>query len=86
MADHRIRCFILQADAIVPTPHWHRLCAEHQERLGRDELELFVDPKLKRGMGDAAILAGLACQVHEFRNLAFMKDVLSLLVGEVELL
>jgi hypothetical protein len=47
---------------------------------------LFVDPKLKRGMGDAAIPAGLASQGHEFRNLMLGKDVLPLLVGEVELL
>ena len=61
MAGHRIRCFILQVDAIVPTPRWHRLYAEQQERLGRDELELFVNPKLKRGVGNAAIVVGLAC-------------------------
>ena len=56
---------------------WHRLClclcAKHQEHLGRDELELFINPKLKRGMG-------------EFRNLGLGKDVLPLLVGEIELL
>ena len=37
-------------------------------------------------MGDAAILVGLTCQGHEFRNLGLRKDVLPLLVGEVELL
>ena len=37
-------------------------------------------------MGDAAILAGLARQGHEFRNLGLGKDVLPLLVGEIELL
>jgi hypothetical protein len=47
---------------------------------------LFIDPKLKCGVGDAAILAGLVCQGHKFRNLALRKDVLPLLIGEVELL
>ena len=86
MAGHRIRCFILQADAAVLTLRWRCLRVEHQERLGRDELQLFVDPKLKRGMGDAAIMVGLTRQGHEFRNLGLGKDVLPLFVGEVELL
>jgi hypothetical protein len=62
MADHRIRCFILQVDAAVSTPRWCYLYlrAKRLERLGRDELELFVDPKLRRHEGNAAILAGLA--------------------------
>ena len=61
MVGRRIRCFILQADATVLTPRWCRLClcTERQERLGRDELQLFIDPKLKRGVGDAAIPIGL---------------------------
>ena len=60
MADCRIRCFILRADVVVLTPYWRcRLCTEHQELLGHDELELFIDPKLKCGVGDVAILAGL---------------------------
>jgi len=62
------------------------LRVEHQEHLGRDELELFVNPKLKWGVGDAVIMVGLACQGHEFRSHALGKDVLLLLVGEVELL
>ena len=37
-------------------------------------------------MGDAAIPTGLACQGHEFRNHGLGKDVLPLLVGEVEFL
>ena len=37
-------------------------------------------------MGNAATLAGLAHQGHEFKNLGLMKDVLPLLIGEVELL
>ena len=37
-------------------------------------------------MGDAAILAGLVHQGREFRNLELRKDVLPLLVGEIELL
>ena len=88
MADHMIRCFILQVDAAVPTPHWRhlRLHAEGQERLRRDVLQLFVDLKLKHGVGDVAILAGLAHQGHEFGNLGLRKDVLPLLVGEVKLL
>ena len=53
IAGHRIRCFILWPDAL-------RLHAERQEHLEHDELQLFVDPKLKHGMGDVAILAGLA--------------------------
>ena len=63
MAGHRIRCFILLADAVVLTPYWRRLRlrVECQERLRRDELQLFIDPELKCGMGDAAISAGLAC-------------------------
>ena len=36
-------------------------------------------------MGDAAILAGLVRQGHKLRNLMLEKDVLPLLVGEVEL-
>jgi hypothetical protein len=61
MAGCRIRCLILQADATVLTPCWHRLCvcAEHQEHLGRDELQLFIDPKLKRCVGDVAVTVGL---------------------------
>jgi hypothetical protein len=61
MPGHRIRCLILQADAAVLTPRWRRLCvcAEHQEHHGRDELQLFIDPKLKRRVGDAAITVGL---------------------------
>jgi hypothetical protein len=55
--------------------------------LGHDELQLFVNLKLKRGVGDAAaILAGLARQGHKFRNLRLGKDVLPLLVREIELL
>ncbi|CAD6256879.1 unnamed protein product [Miscanthus lutarioriparius] len=90
MDGHRIRCFILQADAVVPTPRWCCLClslrAERQERLGRDELQLFVNPKLNHGVGDTAISTGLMRQGHEFRNLGLEKDVLPLLVGEIELL
>ena len=88
MASHRIRCFILQADAAVPTPLWHcpHLRIESQERLRRDELQLFIKPKLNCGVGDAAILTGLTRQGHEFRNLGLWKDVLPLLVSEVELL
>ena len=37
-------------------------------------------------MGDAAILSGLVHQGRKFRNLRLRKDVLPLLVGEVELL
>jgi hypothetical protein len=37
-------------------------------------------------VGDAAIPVGLARQGYEFRNLGLWKDVLPLLVGEVELL
>ncbi|CAD6257009.1 unnamed protein product [Miscanthus lutarioriparius] len=37
-------------------------------------------------MDDVDILAGLAHQVHEFKNLGLLKDVLPLLVGEIELL
>ena len=37
-------------------------------------------------MGDEAIVAGLARQGCEFRNLGLRKDVLPLLIGEVELL
>ena len=37
-------------------------------------------------MGDAAILVGLGHQGHEFRNLRLRKDVLPLLVDEIELL
>ena len=37
-------------------------------------------------MGDAAILAGLVRQGHEFRNLRLGKDVLPLLIAEIELL
>ena len=61
MVGYRIRCFILQVDAAVSTPRWRRLRlhAERQEHLKRDELQLFINPKLKRGMGDAVILAGL---------------------------
>ena len=62
IAGRKIRSFILQADVVVPTPRWgHRLGIEHKERLGRGELELFVDPKLNRRMGDAAISAGPVC-------------------------
>ena len=86
MANHRVRCFILKADATVLTPRWRRLHAECQERLGRSELQLFVDPKLEHGVGDAAIPTGLTRQGNEFRNLGLRKDVLALLVGEVELL
>ena len=87
-AGRSIRCFILQVDGAVLTPCWRRLCLhiERQERLERDELQLFVNPMLKRGMGDAAISVGLACQGQEFWNLRLKKDVLPLLVGEVELL
>ena len=63
MASHKIRCFILQAGCcssdpplVLPLP-----TSERQEHLERDELQLFIDPKLKHGMGDAAILAGLTC-------------------------
>jgi hypothetical protein len=61
MAGHRIRCLILQADAAVLTPRWRCLCVytKHQEHLGRDELQLFIDPKLKHRVGDAAITVGL---------------------------
>ena len=90
MASRRIRCFILLADAAVLTPRWRHLClrlrSERQEHLGRDELQLFIDPKLKRGVGDVAVPVGFACQGHEFRNLELRKDVLPLLVNEVELL
>ena len=37
-------------------------------------------------MGDAAILAGLARQGHEFKNLRLRKDVLLVLIDEVEFL
>jgi len=85
-AGHRIRCFILLADVAIPTPRWRhlRLRVECQERLRRDELQLFIDPKLKRGVGNAAILVGLVCYSHEFRNLRLGKYVLPLLVGEIE--
>jgi hypothetical protein len=88
MAGCRIRSFIFQADAAVLTPCWHclRLSAERQERLGCNELELFVDPKLKSCVGDAAISVGLTCQGHVFRNLGLRKDVLPLLVSETEFL
>ncbi|CAD6231725.1 unnamed protein product [Miscanthus lutarioriparius] len=88
MADYSIRCFILQADVAVLTPRWCRLRlrTERQECLGHDELHLFIDPKLKHGVGDVAIPVGLACHGHEFKNLGLRKDVLPLLVGEIELL
>ena len=86
MDGHRIRYFILLADVVVLTPHWHRLCVEFQERLKRDELDLFVDLKHNCHVGDAAILVGLACQGHKFRNLRLKKDVLPVLVSEVEFL
>jgi hypothetical protein len=50
MAGHRIRCFILQADAIVTKPHWRRLYTERQEHLGHDQLDLFIDLKHNRRM------------------------------------
>ena len=37
-------------------------------------------------MGDVAIPIGLTRQGHEFRNLRLRKDVLPLLIGEIELL
>jgi hypothetical protein len=37
-------------------------------------------------VGDPVILAGLVCQGHEFKNLRLRKDILPLLIGEVELL
>ena len=86
MPSRNIRCVILQADVAVLTPRWRRLRTERQERVGRDELELFIDPKLKHGVGDAAIPASLACHCHEFRNLRLGKDVHPLLVGEIELM
>ncbi|CAD6220585.1 unnamed protein product [Miscanthus lutarioriparius] len=86
MVGRMIRCFFLQAHAAVLTPCCRHLRAEHQECLRRDELELFIDRKLKHGVGDAAILVGLARQGYEFRNLTLGKDVLLFLVGEVELL
>ena len=61
MTSCRIRCFILLADVAIPTPRWlHlRLHAEHQECFRLDELQLFVNLKLKRGVGDVAIPVGL---------------------------
>ena len=44
---------------VVLTPRWYRLRAERQEHLRRDELQLFVNLKLKHGVGDVAILADL---------------------------
>ena len=90
MASRRIRCFILLADAAVLTPRWRRLRLrlriEHQEHLGRDELQLFVDVKLKCGVGDATIPIGHMRHSCKFRNVGLRKDVLALLVGEIELL